>query len=442
MRFTIRAVFAAWLIITGFSNGARASLPDAPVTQLDAVDLFETASQAALAGRVEDAITLYTALAEDPDAEVRAEARFRKAQLLVSLGRNREAATTYRRLLDEKPNAANVRLELAQLLVKMGNETGALRELRQARATGLPPDVEALTVQFARALRSPKRLGGAVDVALAPDTNINRATQLRTLDTVIAPLDLSPDARQTSGVGVKLFTQAFAKQRLVEGLDLVLRGNSLASLYRESRFNDISGSLLTGVEWRVGRDRLTGGVNIAKRWFGGQSLSDSESLSLDWLRPLGRQAQLSASISAGQVRFQRNEFQNGNVFDASVAVERALSARAGVAFGIAATRQTAVDKSNAFATFGPTASAWLQTGQTTYFIATTSRRLIGDARNFLFLKKRREWFTTLRVGGTFRKFSVAGLSPTIRLGLERNRSSVALFDYRRTFAEFGVTRNF
>lgn len=440
-RFTC-AVTAALLMIASVSDAVRASSPDTSVAQLDAVDLFETASRAALAGSMEDAITLYNALADDPDAEVRAEARFRKAQLLASLGRNREAAATYRRLLDEKPNAANVRLELAQLLVKMGNETGALRELRQARATGLPPEVEALTLQFARALRSPKRLGGSVDVALAPDTNINRATQLRTLDTVIAPLDLSPDARQTSGVGVKLFTQAFAKQGLADSLDLILRANSLASLYRESRFNDISGSLLTGLEWRVGRDRLTGGVNIAKRWFGGQSLSDSESLSLDWLRPLGRQAQLSASISAGQVRFQRNEFQNGNVFDANVTIERALNPRAGVAFGITATRQTAVDASNAFTTVGPTASAWLQAGQATYFIATTSRRLIGDARNFLFLEKRREWFTTLRVGGTFRKLSVAGLSPTIRVGIERNRSSVALFDYRRTFAEFGVTRNF
>lgn len=423
-------------------NGAFAASPGVPVSGLNAVDLFEMAAKAADGGRVREAIALYDGLTADPDAEVRAEARFRKGKLLTALGRYREAAVTYRRLLDEKPRAAKVRLELAQVLAKLGNEPGALRELLQAQAIGLPADIAAQITQLSGAFRSPQRAGGSIDVALAPDSNINRATQLRTLDTVIAPLNLSADARQTSGTGIKMFGQAFAKQGVTDRLDLVFRANGLASIYRESRFNDISASILAGLEWRLPHDRLTVAFSGTRRWYGSEIYADSRSFGLDWLHPLKSQAQLSTSISIGRVHFPSNPLQDGDLFDASMTVEKALGARSGVAFGISATRQTAADGSYAYTALGPTAYAWRDAGRATFFVASTSRRLVGDARNFLFLDKRREWLTTFRVGGTFRQFTVAGLSPIIRVGFERNSSSIALYDYRRKFAEVGLTRSF
>jgi tetratricopeptide (TPR) repeat protein len=419
-----------------------AASPDVAVKGLNAVELFEMASKAAAAGRTPETLALYDALATDPDAEVRAEARFRKGQFFASLGRDREAAATYRRLLDEKPRAARVRLELARLLAKMGNEPGALRELRQAQVIGLPPDIAAQITQLSRVVRSPRRAGGSIDVALAPDSNINRATELRTLDTVIAPLDLSADARQTSGTGIKLFGQAFARQRVAEQVDLVFRANALASIFRESRFNDVSASIFAGLEWQLPRDRLTAALTGTRRWYGGEVFADSQAVSLDWLHPIASKSQLSTSLSVGRVRFRSNPLQDGDLFDASVTVERALGARSGVAVGVTATRQTATDASYAYSAVGPTAYAWRDAGHTTFFVATTSRRLIADTRNFLFLDKRREWLVTLRVGATLRQITVAGLSPIMRFGFERNVSSIALYDYHRKFAEVGLTRSF
>ena len=110
-----------------------AALPAVPVlgateterTGLSAIDLFKLAEERQRDGRPEEALALYDALSRDPHPEIRAEARFRKGQLLASEGRYTDAAVSYRALLDEKPDAAAVRLELARVLALAGEERGA-----------------------------------------------------------------------------------------------------------------------------------------------------------------------------------------------------------------------------------------------------------------------------------------------------------------------------
>ena len=108
--------------------------------------------------------------------------------MLEAQNRFADAAVLYRAILDEQPGAQRVRLQLARALLFAGDEGGAARALRQAQAGGLPPDVQQVVAQFQGALRAVQPVGGLLEVALAPSTNINRATRSNTLDTVIAPL--------------------------------------------------------------------------------------------------------------------------------------------------------------------------------------------------------------------------------------------------------------
>lgn len=190
---------------------------------LSAVEVFRLADAALANGRPQDAEVFYRALAKDADAEIRAEARFRLAMLLDRLGRRRAAAVELRALLDEKPNAGRARIELARVLASIGDEGSARRELRQAQAAGLPPEVALMVDQFATALRSRKPIGASFEFALVPDSNINRATDAATLDTVIAPLDLSRDARKTSGLGVRAAGQAFLRAPIASNLSFLPR---------------------------------------------------------------------------------------------------------------------------------------------------------------------------------------------------------------------------
>lgn len=414
---------------------------DAP-KHLNAIDVFDLAGRAVADGRDGDALKLYDALSRDPDVEVRSEALFRKGQLLASRKHWREAALAYRRLLDARPGAARVRLELAMVLARLGDEIGARRQLRLAQAAGLPPDVAEQVSQFSRALRSPKRLGGSFELTLAPDTNINRGTQARTLDTVIAPLLLDRDARETSGVGLRLRASVFAKQPVTDRVSLIARATGSADLYRGGSTNDILASALLGAEWRGPRDQLGVTYGTGKRWYGGQAFADSYPLTGEWLHQMGLTTQLTINVSRSAIQYDRNRLQDGSLYDANISVEHALSARSGIAVGGGVTRQTALDPSYASWSFGPLVYAWREWGRSTVFVSAAGRHLVGDERNFLFTDKRREWYMSARTGVILRQWSIRGLSPTVRLGFERNVSTVSIYDYRRTFAEVGLSRTF
>ena len=411
-------------------------------TGLSATDLFAAAEEAKAAHRADDALALYDALTHDPDAEIRAEARFRKGMLLGEMKRYADAAVAFRALLDEKPNAPRVRLELARVLALLGDERGARRSLRQAQAVGLPPDVALVVDQFANALRSTRTIGGSLEIALAPDSNVNRATAARTLDTIIAPLTLSDDARAQSGVGLKLAGQGYARIPLGPSIALLPRVSARGNFYRASAFDDVSASALVGLEWRGKRDRITPSVGPTWRWYGGSPYARTAAVTIDWIHAAGRRTQISGSISASRSRYSANTLQNGALYDVGLSIERAIGARGGTGASASATRQTAEDPGYATMSEGVTLFGWRDAGKATLFASAGIRRLDGDARLFLFTDRRREWLYQLSANATLRRLTLWGFAPLVRAGWERNRSTVGLYDYKRVSADIGITRAF
>ena len=412
------------------------------VEGLSAAQVFEFAQARLEAGAVADAVAAYDALSQDADAEVRAEARYRKGLMLADLQRFEEAAMAFRAVLSERPDAIAARLELARMLAALGLENQARRELRQAQATGIPPEAAPMVEQFAAALRSPRRYGGSVEWSLAPDSNINRATQARTLDTIIAPLTLSDDARAQSGLGARVAGQAFGKIPLTPSLSIVPRVAGLANLYGDDRFNDVSASGLIGIEWRGRRDRFNPSIGETRRWFGGEQYARTRTIAVDWVRAIDARSQLVVSASAGEARYDQNSLQDGQLLDASATYELAASAVSGVTLTASATRQTANDPGYATWAGGATVGAWRDTRWGTMFASTGVRRTVGDERLFLFPERREEWLVTARGGMTFRTLSVARLAPMVRINFERNESTVGIYDYRRLSMEIGFTRTF
>jgi hypothetical protein len=67
---------------------------------------------------------------------------------------------------------------------------------------------------------------------------------------------------------------------------------------------------------------------------------------------------------------------------------------------------------------------------------------VADKRLLLFPKKRSEWLLRGIIGATFRQLTVRDFAPTVQLTLERNLSSVELYDYRRVALEIGIIRAF
>src|SRR4029079_66127 len=99
--------------------------PETRTIKATAGQMLRLAEEMIQRGQNDYAQTILDLLVRDPDANIRSEARFRRALLLEADGRTEASAVLLRRILDEKPDATAVRLKLATVLQKLGHEDSA-----------------------------------------------------------------------------------------------------------------------------------------------------------------------------------------------------------------------------------------------------------------------------------------------------------------------------
>jgi len=436
-------------MLAGIATSAGAQDQGDLTVPVSAPDHLSAAQVFALAGEARDrrdfatAEVAYRALTQDVDLEVRTEARFRLGLMLADdLGHYGDAALEFRRILDDKPGAARVRLELARMQAMLGNMGAARKELRAAQAAGLPSAVEQLVRFYSRALNARKPLGGSVEVALAPDSNINRATRSDTLGTVIGDFSLDEDARAKSGVGLALQGQGYFRLGIEPGADLLVRASTGATLYRERDFNDVTVAIQAGPQYTWGSNQLTVSAGPARRWFGGHLFSTTIGGGLSWQRPVGKRGQVRLDGNIAHVANRRNALQTADDFTLSANFDRAFSARFGggvQAFGF---REAARDPGYSLAMGGTSAYLFREMGRTTLVGTVSYSHLEADARLFLYPNRRVEDRYSASIAATLRALHLGSFAPLVRLKWERNRSSIEIYDYRRVVAEFGVTSAF
>lgn len=422
---------------------ALASAPDEARVQLSAAQVFTLADTARATRDFETARRLYRALEADPDADIRNEARFRLGMMLADdEHRYTDAAVALRRILDETPGAARVRVEMARILAIAGNMRGAERELRAAQAAGLPRDVEQMVRFYAHALSQRKPWGGSFELALAPDNNINRATRADTLGTVIGDFTLNEGAKAKSGIGLSAKGQLYTRLPLSARADILARASAGGLFYREGQFNDLSTGLQVGPQFSLGGDRLTVEAGPTWRWYGGDLYSRTWGASASYQHNLGKRSQLRLEGGLSTVSNRVNAMQSSHDYSASVSIDRALSARLGGGVQLSGYRSAARDPGYALASGGINLYAFREVGRTTLVGTLGYSHLEADARLLLYPRRRIDDRMSASAVATLRTFTMAGFAPLVRLRWEHNRSSIEIYEYRRLAAEFGVTRAF
>jgi outer membrane protein len=430
------------LATTALASAADAQQPPARTLELTPRQMFRLAEIAQSRTDLVTAFAVYAALERNPDPDIRAEARFKHAKQLLGAKRNQDAALLLRRLLDEKPDATVARLELAHALQLLGETDGALRELRAAQASGLPPAVARLVDRYSQALRATRPFGASLEIDLAPDSNINHATRSDTLGTIFGDFDIGKESRAKSGLGLSLRGQVF--RRLAIGGDnaLLVRLGSLADLYGKSRFNDIALDLAAGPELRLGRNQLNVEAGATQRWFGQKPYMRSARLGATWIRPLGSRTQLRLSGAAGLVDNRLNDLEDGKTWSGRAAVEHALSATTGIGLNASIAREALNDPGYSTRAWRAGLLGWHDVGRATLTAEAEIGRLNADERLALFPDKRSDRYSRLSLGVTLRQLQFHGFAPVARFTIERSRSTIEFYDYRRRRTEFGFVRAF
>jgi hypothetical protein len=422
---------------------AQEAVQDGKKVEMSAAQLFAFADAARDRGDYQTAEAAYKALTSDPHLELRTEARFRLAEMYTKkMGKHREAAVLLRRILDDKPDATAVRLELARVEALLGHFRDARRELRAAEAAGLPREVEQQVRFFSNALTALKRVGGGLEVSLAPSTNINHATSSDTLGTVIGDFTLSKDAQAQSGLGLSLRGQSYFRLPLGKKTDLLLRGSGSGDIYRASEFDDFSLALQAGPQWLSGHDRLSLAAAANWRWYGLKPYTLDYGATGNWQHPLGKATQLKIDGTALREVNRRNALESGGRYTLAAEVDHAFSARFGGGLQLHASRLTASDPGYATASGGASLYLYRELGRTTAVLNLGYRHLEADKRLFLYPERRKDDDLTIGLSGTFRALKLGTFAPIARIGYERNWSTVGIYDFRRISADLGITAAF
>jgi hypothetical protein len=410
--------------------------------KVDSAALLALAEKLEADGKQQEAGAAYRALEHDPNAQVRAEARFRLARIFKAEGRPDAAAVLLRHVIDEQPAAAPPRIELASVLHQLGDDSAALRELRSLGTLELPLNVARFVDRMSASIKASQPWSFQLEMGLAPDSNINRASTSSTLGTVLGDFTFDEDARQHSGVGATL--RGFAQRRVAISRDVDLKAHASldASLYRRQAFNDVALEVAGGPEFQLGKGRLAAEAGFGQRWYGMHAYERSLRLAGSaWLRVDSvSQLRLDASGRLADNRF--NDLEDGHGLALGARYERALSPRLTLAVGAGAGRFKAREDAYSTKSLTFAVNAYRDVGRMTLDVGAEIGWLDADDRLALLPEAREDRLTRFRVGAVFRHLTVAGFAPTTRIVVERNRSTVEFYDYKRVRTEFGISRAF
>lgn len=412
------------------------------VVTVNAAEMFAMADRATARGDHRRVAKLLTAMTRDKDLGIRSEARFRLGKLLAEQNHLAEAALLYRAILDEEGGAQPVRLELASVLERFGDEAGARRILRQAQAGGLPPAVARFVDRWSADLRSRKPFGTSFEMAIAPDSNINHATNSSTLGTVVGDFALDRNARKRSGTGLAMRAQSYARLNLTNQVNLLGRVTGSADLYRRSRFDSFTLGVSAGPEINLGGNRLTAALTAGWRRFGGKLYESTTGATFNYIHNLGRRAQVRAEAGIDRVDNRVNNLEDGRGFSLSLSYERALSNRAGIALNLAGDRRQLRDPGYSTRAGQVTLTGYHEFGAMTLIGSLGVGGLRADERLSIYPHRRVDSLIRASIGAEMRKLTYGGFAPVVRVIVEHNRSNIAIYDYQRVRTEFGLTRAF
>jgi hypothetical protein len=405
------------------------------VTAVTSTELLGAADKLRTEGRDDAADVLLRGLFNDPSTDIRLEARFRYARSLRVRRRYADAIAQLDRILLERPSAAPVRVELATALELSGDHARSLREFARVQAGALPPDLAREIDQVVSTLRSSRPFGGSFEIGIAPDSNVNGATDARTIIIGGLPFELDRDARRRSGLGLGSSGQLFWRRPLAGETKLVVDATGRGVFYRDHDLNEGNLQISVGPEFA---DRLRPALFAARRWYLGRGYSSSYGANVQWLKPIARQTALDLSARVERVEVQRSALTDGTSYTASGAVEHAFRPTLFARVSVSANRYQA--RSPAFTTtsLGTGALIAKDLGRVSIYGQLAYSHLRADG---LFLgERRREDRFDLGGGFSLRRFRILGASPVVRVTHVRSRSTVSLYDATRTRVEAALSR--
>jgi hypothetical protein len=428
---------------------APSSCAQSPCTiRLTPPQLLASVERLVHANKFEEARALLAALKMAPGFTM--QTRFLTGFMAAQEGDFATAAREYKAILADDPGQTRVRLELGRAMLALGQSQAADRQLRLAQQSReLGPDIARLVRGARDVIRSSKSFRADVSLGIAPDSNINNATDARTVNVRLGdlelPLTLNDDARAKSGTG-QTGTLSLAS-RLPVGGDTFFIGNldGSGTNYAGTRYDDYLAQVAAGADTQVSNAASVSLQAIgAQRWFGGRVASRQvgarlgAQLAVDEVRRVGVQLDVRRTTAAFDPAF--TGWQGGLYVSYETSVSRTMLASTQVFARRDWLHATAY--SNVELGANATVAGELPHGVSYSFGGTVSHARFDTPLEIFSAAPRRDWRLVSQATLGYRKVRVFGFSPQVSWQATVVGSSLDYFRSRRSRFSFSLARYF
>ena len=354
----------------------------------------------------------------------------------------------FRAILAADPELTRVRLELARAFFLKRQDRLARRQFERVLAGNVPDPVVANINRFLAEIRARRRWVAYGGLALAPDTNIGAAPaqEARLIDTPFGRLPFTPDDKPTSGVGMAVWAGWEYQAPLGEAMRLRVGGDISRREYKGSRFDKMTLGGHIGPRWLIGQRTEASLLALAqRRWQASETSYDELGFRLEGQHNPGPRTLLTFSASMRERNWKAAADLDGPVvgFTLGTRYQATSNLLLNAFFFWERDRPDRASLRNR--SYGLTlgASQDLPRGFTLGLNGSLSWAQY-EERGFLTTddKRRGDRTSSLSFDLTKRDLTIGGFSPRLTIGHTWRNTNAVFQDYKRTFSEISVVRQF
>ena len=363
-----------------------------------------------------------------------------------------KAIAAFRIILVNRPELIRVRLELARTFFLKGQDGLARRHFELVLAGGVPPPVAVNIHTFLSVMRARKRWTGYFGAAIAPDSNLNAASESEIIyiDTVFGrlPFQREGDFGAQSGLGFSVWGGGEYQQPLSERLRLRVGADAVQREYSGRDFDQSFVAAHVGPRWLAGPITEISLLATAQRqWLGGLPFVDETGMRLELDRRLTPRLWARGTAAYRERENRHRNFLDGPVVDftASFAWTAAPVLRVHMTVGY--------ERDHAASEYWRNLSRWVRVGTSLAlplgFTLGTSAQMrrtyyegSGEVHLTLDGGRRLDRTRTFSVSVLNRALTIFRFSPQLALINEARQTNAQAQDYDRNRAELRFVRQF
>lgn len=367
-----------------------------------------------------------------------------RAELLAKLGRANEAVALLESHLTQDDQDALARYQLGEIHFLARRDRAASLAYRLALAGRLDPARRSIALARLSEIEARRDLRLSFSASLAPDSNINGATNATSIELFGLPFTLSDEARRQGGVSSSVGASVERRWRLSDRLALSGSGSAFIMDAPGRAFDQSQWAVQAGPELRLTEQvRLDIQARYRRIQFGGAPLEDWTGLETTVEAHGARDLSWDLSAHIDRITSRRGRAFDGLTYGAAIGRTRYLgpSALWRASLAVDAHDLESREVSYVEARLAAGRLAPLPFSLLVYVEPYVETRRFASASK-LFGRRREDRSYGVSARFSRRDLRIWGAFPFAQLTISKATSNVALGSYARQRLEFGFTRDF